>query len=115
MDRKIEGMYCGDDLWNKKGILPILKVGSGLAEQKNGVKMMKPIPNLDNLLKRAKERNIFGTKMRSVIYEANADDVKRIVDQQFEIGKKIAAAGFVPILDLKLISIVQPRKKLKKC
>lgn len=99
MDRKIEGMYTGDYLWEKKAIIPILKVDSGLAEQKDGVQMMKPMPNLDSLLKRAKERNIFGTKMRSVIHEANADGVKNIVAQQFEIGKKIAAAGFVPIIE----------------
>ena len=99
MDRKIDGLYTGDYLWDKKGIVPILKIDSGLAEQKDGVQMMKPMPELDNLLKRAKERNIFGTKMRSVIHEANADGVKKIVEQQFEIGKKIAAAGFVPILE----------------
>jgi len=99
MDRKIEDLYTGDYLWNKKGIVPILKIDNGLAEQKDGVQMMKPIPELDSLLKRAKERNIFGTKMRSVIHEANADGVKKIVEQQFEIGKKIVAAGFVPIIE----------------
>lgn len=99
MDRKIDGLYTGDYLWDKKGIVPILKIDSGLAEQKDGVQLMKPMPNLDELLKRAKERNIFGTKMRSVIHEANAAGVKKVVDQQFEIGKKIAAAGFVPIIE----------------
>ncbi len=99
MDRKIDGMYSADYLWTKKGIIPILKVDSGLAEQKDGVQMMKPMPNLDSLLERAKERNIFGTKMRSVIHEANAESIKQLVAQQFEIGKKIAAAGFVPILE----------------
>lgn len=99
MDRKIDGMYTGDYLWTRKAIIPILKVDSGLAEEKNGVQMMKPMPKLDSLLERAKERNIFGTKMRSRIHEANADGIKQIVEQQFEIGKKIAAAGLVPILE----------------
>lgn len=99
MDRKIEGLYTGDYLWNKKGIVPFLKIDNGLAELKDGVQLMKPIPNLDSLLKRAKERNIFGTKMRSVIHEADANAIKKIVEQQFEIGKRIAAAGLVPIIE----------------
>ncbi len=99
MDRKIDGLYTGDYLWDKKGIVPILKIDSGLAEQEDGVQLMKPMPELDELLKRAKERNIFGTKMRSIIHEANAIGVKKIVEQQFEIGKKISAAGFVPIIE----------------
>lgn len=99
MDRKIEGLYTGDYLWDKKGIVPILKVDKGLAEQKDGVQLMKPMPDLDRLLERAKERNIFGTKMRSVIHEANAASIKKIVEQQLEVGKKIAAAGLVPILE----------------
>ncbi|HKL86993.1 MAG TPA: fructose bisphosphate aldolase [Treponemataceae bacterium] len=99
MDRKIEGLYTGDYLWNKKGIVPFLKIDNGLAELKDGVQLMKPIPNLDSLLTRAKERNIFGTKMRSVIHEANANAIKEIVEQQFEIGKRIAAAGLVPIIE----------------
>ncbi|MFT6924541.1 MAG: fructose-bisphosphate aldolase class I [Psychromonas sp.] len=99
MDRKIEGLYTGDYLWDKKGIVPILKVDKGLAELKDGVQLMKPMPDLDRLLERAKERNIFGTKMRSVIHEANAASIKKIVEQQIEVGKKIAAAGLVPILE----------------
>lgn len=99
MDRKIDGLYTGDYLWNKKRIVPILKVDNGLADQKDGVQLMKPIPNLDQLLERAKEKNIFGTKMRSVIQEANAEGIKQIVAQQFEVGKKIAAVGLVPILE----------------
>lgn len=98
MDRKIDGLHTGDYLWDK-GIVPILKIDSGLEEQKNGVQMMKPMPELNNLLKRAKERNIFGTKMRSIIHEANAYGIKKIVEQQFEIGLKIVAAGLVPILE----------------
>lgn len=99
MDRKIEGLYTGDYLWDKKGIVPILKVDKGLAEQKDGVQLMKPIPDLDRLLERAKDRNIFGTKMRSVIHEANAASIKKIVEQQIQVGKQIAAAGLVPILE----------------
>ena len=99
MDRKIEGLYTGDYLWDKKGIVPILKVDKGLAEQKDGVQLMKPMPDLDRLLERAKDRNIFGTKMRSVIHEANAASIKKIVEQQIQVGTQIAAAGLVPILE----------------
>ena len=98
MDRKVEGEYTADYLWLKKGILPILKVDKGLAELAHGVQLMKPIPDLDDLLKRAKERHIFGTKMRSVIKQADEEGIKAIVDQQFEVGLRIYAAGFVPIL-----------------
>ena len=97
MDRKVEGEYTADYLWLKKGILP--KVDKGLAELAHGVQLMKPIPDLDDLLKRAKERHIFGTKMRSVIKQADEEGIKAIVDQQFEVGLRIYAAGFVPILE----------------
>ena len=99
MDRQVEGMYTPDYLWQKKGVAPFLKVDKGLADEENGVQVMKPMPNLDDLLKRANERNIFGTKMRSVIKEANAEGIKKVVEQQFEIGKQILAAGLVPILE----------------
>ncbi|WP_329887908.1 fructose bisphosphate aldolase [Pseudoramibacter faecis] len=99
MDRQIEGQYTADYLWNKKGILPILKVDKGLADEADGVQLMKPMPQLDDLLARAKTRHIFGTKMRSVIKSANTKGIAAIVDQQFEIGRRIAAAGFVPILE----------------
>ncbi|MFS0750009.1 fructose bisphosphate aldolase [Oceanobacillus sp. 1P07AA] len=99
MDRKIEGMYTGDYLVEKKGIVPFLKVDKGLAEETNGVQLMKPIDNLDNTLKRANERHIFGTKMRSVIKEANPEAIKKVVNQQFDIGKKIIEAGLVPIIE----------------
>lgn len=99
MDRKVEGEYTADYLWLKKGILPILKVDKGLAELAHGVQLMKPIPDLDDLLKRAKERHIFGTKMRSVIKQADEEGIKAIVDQQFEVGLRIYPAGFVPILE----------------
>jgi len=99
MDRQIEGMYSADFLWEKKGILPILKVDKGLAEKKDGVQIMKPIPEFDKLMERAAERHIFATKMRSVVHDANPAGIAENVAQQFEIGKKIIAAGFVPILE----------------
>ncbi|GGE50918.1 fructose-bisphosphate aldolase class 1 [Pullulanibacillus camelliae] len=99
MDSKIEGMYTADYLAEKKGIVPFLKVDKGLAELSNGVQLMKPIPDLDETLKRANERHIFGTKMRSVIKEANPSSIKAVVDQQFKLGKQIIAAGLVPIIE----------------
>lgn len=99
MDRQVEGEFTADYLWNKKGILPILKVDKGLAPEENGVQLMKDLGDLEGLLKRAKERHIFGTKMRSVIQSANEKGIKAIVDQQFAVGLQIAKAGFVPILE----------------
>lgn len=99
MDSKVEGKYTPDYLWETKGILPILKVDKGLMDIENGVQLMKAMPNLDELLVRAKERNIFGTKMRSVIKEVNELGIKEIVKQQFEVGKIISNAGFVPIIE----------------
>jgi len=99
MDRKIDGMYTADYLTERKGIAPFLKIDKGLSDKENGVQLMKPITELDEILKRANERHIFGTKMRSVIYEANEEGIKSIVDQQFHIGKKIITAGLVPIIE----------------
>lgn len=99
MDRKVEGQYTADYLWQQKGVVPFLKVDKGLADEEDGVQVMKLIPDLDDVLKRANERNIFGTKMRSVIKEANPEGIKKVVDQQFEVGKQILAAGLVPILE----------------
>lgn len=99
MNRKIEGEYTGDFLWDKKGIIPILKVDKGLAAEEDGVQLMKPIPDLDEVLAHAAERNIFGTKMRSVIKAANPAGIRKIVEQQFEIGSRIIKAGLVPILE----------------
>ena len=99
MDRKIEGLYTADYLWERKGIVPFLKIDQGLAAQEDGVQLLKPIPGLDELLKRANERHIFGTKMRSVIKEANPEGIRRVAEQQFEIGKRIWAAGLVPIIE----------------
>ncbi|GIN56459.1 fructose bisphosphate aldolase [Lederbergia ruris] len=99
MDSKIEGMYTADYLAEKKGIVPFLKVDKGLDQEANGVQLMKPNPGLGELLNRANERHIFGTKMRSVIKEANVEGIKAVVRQQFEIGKQIIAAGLVPIIE----------------
>lgn len=99
MDSKVEGLYSADYLWEKKGIVSFLKVDKGLDTQKYGVQLMKPIPDLEALLKRANERHIFGTKMRSVINEVNKEGIKAIVAQQFEFGKIICGAGLVPIIE----------------
>jgi fructose-bisphosphate aldolase, class I len=99
MDRFIDGQYTADFLWEKKGIVPFLKVDKGLAGLEDGVQLMKPINGLDELLSRANERNIFGTKMRSFIKEANPSGIKKIVKQQFDIANQIAEAGLVPIIE----------------
>jgi fructose-bisphosphate aldolase class I len=99
MDRTIDGKATADYLWDVKGVVPFLKVDKGLAEEKDGVQLMKPIANLDALLKKAKSKNVFGTKMRSVIKHANPAGIEAIVKQQFEIGKQIVAAGLVPIIE----------------
>jgi fructose-bisphosphate aldolase class I len=99
MDREVEGKYTPDYLWEEKGVVPFLKVDKGLADEEDGVQLMKPIPNLDELLQRANERHIFGTKMRSVIKEPNPEGIKKVVDQQFQAGKQILAAGLIPIIE----------------
>ena len=109
MDREIEGKGSADYLWDDKNVVPILKVDKGLAHEADGVQVMKPMPDLDDLLGRALEKNIFGTKMRSVIKLANAKGIDAIVDQQFEIGRRIADRGLVPILEPE-IDIKSPQK-----
>lgn len=99
MDRLIDGKYTADYLWEEKGIVPFLKVDKGLAEEVDGVQIMKPMPDLDQLLKRAVDHNVFGTKMRSVIKEANKDGIKKVVDQQFEVAMQIVEAGLMPIIE----------------
>lgn len=99
MYRTIDSQYTPDYLWEQKNIVPFLKVDKGLTEIENGVQLMRPITNLNDLLKQAIEKNIFGTKMRSVIKEANSHGIKILVDQQFEIGKQIADAGLIPIIE----------------
>lgn len=96
---KVGDEYTADYLWNEKKIVSFLKVDKGLAEEENGVKLMKEIPNLEEELKTAREKNVFGTKMRSVIYSANIDGIKAIVNQQFEFAKIICDAGLVPIIE----------------
>jgi fructose-bisphosphate aldolase class I len=99
MDREIDGRPTADYLWNVKKVVPILKVDKGLEAEANGVQLMKPIPGLEALLARAKAKGIFGTKMRSVIKQANAAGIKAVVDQQFAIARQIIAAGLVPIIE----------------
>jgi len=110
MDRQIEGRDTGDYLWGVKRIVPFLKVDKGLAEEADGVQLMKPIGNLDDLLARANAKGMFGTKMRSVIKLADDAGVKAIVAQQFEIGRQILDAGLVPILEPE-VDIKSPQKK----
>lgn len=99
MDRKIDGEYSSDYLWNKKNIVPFLKIDKGLADEIDGVQLMKPIDNLKELLARAIIRNVFGTKMRSVILKPNLSGIEKIVKQQFELAKIIYEAGLVPIIE----------------
>ena len=99
MDRKIDGQWTADYLWEKKNIVPFLKVDKGLADLANGVQLMKPISNLDELLDRAVEKNVFGTKMRSVIKEANVEGIREVVEQQFKVGLQIFEKGLVPIIE----------------
>ncbi len=99
MDRNIQGQPSADYLWKVKRIVPFLKVDEGLAPEQNGVRLMKPMPHLAMLLNKAKSKGIFGTKMRSVINQANPAGIKDIVNQQFEVAAQILAAGLVPIVE----------------
>jgi len=109
MDREVQGMGSAAYLWKEKGIVPFLKVDKGLADEANGVQLMKPIPGLDDLLGRATGHQVFGTKMRSVIKLADKGGVAAIVDQQFEIGRAIVDAGLVPIIEPE-VDINSPQK-----
>ena len=109
MDRKINGKPSADYLWEAKRVVPFLKVDKGLMEEKEGVQLMKSISGLDALLSKAKSNRIFGTKMRSLIHQANADGIKETVAQQFELGSQIIAAGLAPILEPE-VSIKCPDK-----
>lgn len=99
MMSEVNGKFTADYLWEDKGIVSFLKVDKGLQEQKNGVKLMKAIPNLKEQLAEANRKNVFGTKMRSVIYEANEEGIRDIVNQQFEFAKIICDSGLVPIIE----------------
>jgi fructose-bisphosphate aldolase class I len=99
MERDIEGIGAAEYLWKKKQVIPFLKIDKGLADDADGVQVMKPNPDLDALLTRAVAKGIFGTKMRSVIKEANEKGIKAVVTQQFEVGRQILRAGLVPIIE----------------
>jgi fructose-bisphosphate aldolase class I len=109
MDRQVEGMDFADYLWQRKQVVPFLKVDKGLAPRADGVELMKPIDGLEKLLERANRKGIFGTKMRSVVAEGNAAGINRVLDQQFEFGQRILASGLVPILEPE-VSIGAPDK-----
>lgn len=109
LDRDIEGMSTAHFLWQKKRVIPFLKVDKGLAEESNGVQIMKPMPGLDALLAKAVAQDVFGTKMRSVVKLANHQGIKDVVAQQFEVGKQILAAGLVPIIEPE-VDIHSPQK-----
>ena len=99
LDRDIAGKSSSNFLWEEKNVAPFLKVDKGLADEAEGVQLMKPMPGLDALLQKARAQNVFGTKMRSVIKSANAAGIEKIVAQQFEIGRQIIAAGLTPIIE----------------
>jgi fructose-bisphosphate aldolase class I len=109
MNRNVNGKPSADYLWDVKRVVPFLKVDKGLAEEKDGVQLMKPIPSLAALLNKATSGRIFGTKMRSLIHQANADGIREIVAQQFELASQIIAAGLVPIIEPE-VSIKSPDK-----
>jgi fructose-bisphosphate aldolase class I len=109
MDREIDGIGSADYLWSKKKIVPFLKVDKGLADERDGAQTMKPMPDLDALLKRAVGKGIFGTKMRSVIKTANESGISAVVKQQFEVGRQIIGHGLVPIIEPE-VDIKSPQK-----
>lgn len=109
MDRDIDGVGSAQYLWEKKQVIPFLKVDKGLADESNGVQVMKPMPELDALLTRAVAKGIFGTKMRSVIKLANRDGIAAVVAQQFAVGRQIIAHGLVPIIEPE-VDIKSPQK-----
>jgi fructose-bisphosphate aldolase, class I len=109
MDSPIEGRGSPDYLWSVKRVVPFLKVDKGMAAEADGVHLMKPIPDLDALLARAVDKGVFGTKMRSVINLANDAGIKSILDQQFQLGRQILAAGLVPIVEPE-VDINSPQK-----
>ncbi|WP_084124247.1 fructose bisphosphate aldolase [Demequina sp. NBRC 110054] len=99
VDREIHGMGVADYVWHVKGILPILKIDKGLEEESDGVRLMKPIPGLEDTLAAALDKGVFGTKERSVIREANPAGIARVVDQQFALAERVVAAGLLPIVE----------------
>jgi fructose-bisphosphate aldolase class I len=109
MDRQIEGKDTGDYLWGVKQVVPFLKIDKGLADEANGAQVMKPMPDLDALLERAAKKGMFGTKERSVIKLADAEGVKAVVDQQFQVGLQVLRHGLVPIIEPE-VDIKSPQK-----
>ena len=109
MNRSVEGLDTADYLWNVKEVVPFLKVDKGLEAEEQGVQMMKPMPELGSLLEHAITKNIFGTKMRSVIKTANREGINAVVDQQFSIAKQILSAGLMPIIEPE-VDIHSPEK-----
>jgi fructose-bisphosphate aldolase, class I len=110
MDRQIEGVPSATYLWQTKNVVPFVKVDKGLADEEDGVQVMKPMPQLDDLLARAKDQGVFGTKMRSVVKHADEAGIRRIVEQQFEVGHRILDAGLMPILEPE-VDIHSPTKQ----
>ena len=110
MDRQVEGRDTVDYLWNVKHVVAFLKVDKGLADESDGVQMMKPMPELDALLRRAVAKGVFGTKMRSVVKLADAKGIEAVVSQQFEVGRQILGAGLVPIIEPE-VDINSPEKE----
>jgi fructose-bisphosphate aldolase class I len=109
MDREVEGRPTGDYLWSVKGVVPFIKIDKGLADEADGVQLMKPMPELDALLARAAAKGMFGTKERSVVKLANDAGIEAIVAQQFDVGRQVLAAGLVPILEPE-VDIKSPEK-----
>lgn len=110
MERDVDGMPTARYLWDEKNVVPFLKVDKGLADEQDGVRLMKPIESLDELLERANRHRIFGTKMRSVINDADEAGISAIVEQQADYARRILAAGLVPIMEPE-VSIVSPHKE----
>src|SRR6188474_79335 len=110
MDREFGGKAAADYLWNTKQVVPFLKIDKGLADEANGVQLMKPMPTLDDLLKKAKSKGIFGTKERSVIKQNDAAGIKAVVAQQFEVAKQVLSHGLIPIVEPE-VNIKAPDKK----
>lgn len=111
MDSQIEGKYSADYIWEVKKVVPFLKIDKGLEEEKDGVRLMKQIPGINELLSRGVKRHIFGTKERSVINKASESGIKAIVDQQFELAEKVISYGLVPIIEPEVTITIKDKKE----
>ena len=114
MDREIDGIPTAQYLWEKRSVVPFLKIDKGLADEADGVRLMKPMPDLDALLARAVEAGIFGTKMRSVIDSASASGIKSNVDQQFDIGLQVLSHGLMPIIEPEVTISIADKAEAEK-